>query len=283
MTTSNDPNKTSGRVNGSIKSLSFPLNETLSTACRLQFVSYSRDEPSSSPSENATALISLPIPFSIPDNSNFAIPSFDLGKLGAVDSRPLVEAAGIGSFFTETLNTGKEIVMRDIENFATANKTSALRALAISPLADTVSLGNGNAVRHFAGIVENPHTTIMFEGVNLKSFTLTWRLSPRSQEESEILRDIIETIKLRAHPEEIFHRVALDYPDLVYVNFTGSPAKFLPVFHRSIITNIMVNPTTGNGASFYRNGAPTEIEMTISFQEVRIVTRNLLREDFGIE
>lgn len=282
MTTSNDPNKTSGIANRAVKSLSYPLNETLATACRMQFVAYSRDTPSANASEDVKALISLPIPYSMPDNANFAIPSLNLGRLGAIDTGPLMNATGMADLAKTALDKGMSAVQTEIDNFQAANKTSALRALALSPLAERVPLVSGDAIRHLAGLVENPHTTIMFEGVNLRSYTLTWRLSPRSEEESEIIRQIVETIKLRTHPEEIFARVALDYPDLVYVNFTGAPAKFLPKYHRSIVTNIMYNPTTGNGATFFKNGAPTEIELTLSFQEVRILTRNLLREDYGV-
>lgn len=282
MTTSNDPNKTSGRVQNAVISLSYPLNEVVSTSVRLRFVKYTRDEPSHGATLDTTAIITLPMPFSIPDNSSFAIPSLDLGRWGNINTGGLNNTSGAWNTITEAVDQGVGALTKEIQGMRTANKTSGLRALALSPMAGKIPTIDANGVRHFAGITENPHTTIAFEGVNLKSFTFSWRLSPRSNEEAEVVRRIVERIKIQTHPEEALRGIALDYPDLVYVDFTGTPQDYLPKFHRSIVTNIMFNPSTGTGPTFYKSGAPTESELTVSFQEVRIVTRNLLREDFGV-
>ena len=54
----------------------------------------------------------------------------------------------------------------------------------------------------FAGVIKNPHTTIVFNGVNLRAINLEWRMSARTQQETDIIKSIQDTIKLRAHPEE---------------------------------------------------------------------------------
>jgi hypothetical protein len=120
-----------------------------------------------------------------------------------------------------------------------------------------------------------------FEGVNLKSYTLVWRLSPRSQQESDQLKAIIDLIKMRTHPAEVLEGFALDYPDLIFVTFTGAAAEYLPIMHKAMVTNFQVNYGNGSGLSLFKSGAPTDIEIALTIQEINIITRTTLENDAG--
>lgn len=281
MTTSTDPNVTSGSANKSGASLSFPLNENLVHTTRLRFVKYSRFAPNSNASEDTTTLITLPLPLSIPDNYSIrSSGTYDQGVWGMIDLNNIEKAKSYASLAKEALDTGISSITDSITRMDQQFKSNALKALALSPV-----MLNGDARSNLqiaAGVVQNPHTTLLFDGVNLKTFTLTWRMSPRSEQESEALRKIINEIKIRSHPEESFEGYALDYPDLVYVTYAGDSTEYLPKHHKAMVTNIMVNYGGGNGLVFYRNGSPIEVEIAISFMEAKIITRNVLRDEDGL-
>ena len=90
--------------------------------------------------------------------------------------------------------------------------------------------------------------------------------------------EIIDTIKERIHPEEAVEGYALEYPDLVYVDFEGEAKEYLPKFYRSFISEVTVNNSSGEGMSFYKSGAPVTVELGIRFNETNIITRNVLRD-----
>ena len=277
MIRSNNPEETRGRAAKPEETFNFPLTETLSRATRLRFVSYSRFAPSDTVSERTTALITLPLPISIPDNSSIkTTSSIDLWTYGNIDMQQLDQAYDMYSTkaFKDILELGYSAATDSLKRMEDNFKVSGLKALALMPFFSddtrrTLQLG--------AGVIQNPHTTLMFEGVNLRHINLTWRLSPRSQQESDAVENIINTVKMRSHPEESFEGFALDYPDLVYVEFTGDVAEYFPKFNKAFVNNIQVNTGSGNGMNFFKGGAPIEKEISISMTEVNIVTRNVLR------
>jgi len=278
MATSSDPNVTSGKANSAETSLSFPLNEKLEHSTRLRFVKYSRTAPNANGSEDTTAMLTLPLPISIPDSYSIRTTgTFDQGVYAMLDLANLEKAKDVATAAAEAISAGTALVTDNLKMMEESFKANALKALALSPLmiADDVKTN----LQIAAGVVTNPHTTLVFDGVNLKQYSLTWRMSPRSLQESEALNRIINTMKMCSHPEEAFGGYALDYPDLVYVEFSGTSAQYLPKFHKSMVNNVMINYGGGNGMTFYKSGAPVEVEITLSLMEVRIITRKVLRED----
>jgi len=279
MTTSTNPNATSGRLNNSQEVLTFPLNEDLPRYTRLRFIKYSRFSPNVDPTETTTAIINLPLPISFSDTTSMRMSSIDLGSFGAVDLSKLNQSlSGIDSM-SAAVELGQSVISDQIKKVEENFKISTLRGLALMPI---MSDDKRRLFQLGVGVVNNPHATMIFEGVNLKGYNLTWRLSPRSHSEAEALQNIINTLKMRSSPEETFEGFALDYPDLCYVEWAGDVANYFPKMHKAFVNEVMVNVGAGNGIAFYKSGAPTEQEISIRLTEVRLVTRNVLREDLGI-
>ena len=117
-------------------------------------------------------------------------------------------------------------------------------------------------------MIKNPQTTIVFNGVNLRAINLEWRMSARTQQETDIIKSIQDTIKLRAHPEEAVSGYALNYPDLVYVEFVGKAKPYFPVYQKAFVTNINLTPDSSGGMSLYKSGAPTGYTLQLSCTEL---------------
>lgn len=284
---SSDPNKTSGRFAQSQTSLSYPVHETLDIGTRLKFMRYSRFMPNSEPQLQTTAIISLPIPLGVPDVTSIRTTSpVDLGLAGNIDPRKIVGAVQSSDGSAETIaklwKEGQSAMMGFMKD-AQGSAENSLRALAISPgIVDAVLPGNvTQKLQRFIGTIQNPHTTTFFEGMNLRPYSFAWRFSPKSAQESQALRNIINTIKIRTHPEETLSGFALDYPDLVQVEFTGNIKDHLPKYYQSFVTNVTTNIGSGNGMQFYSDGAPVELELNISFIEISIITRQVLETEIN--
>lgn len=279
---SSDPNQTSGRANKATPSYSYPLNESLANMTRLRFVEYNRFTPSDPGQEQTTALVTLPLPITIPENYSLKTNNtVDLGIYGNINQKNFNSIRDIWN---------KGINAEDITKVGSSMTTDMLKSRRFPGdklVAGIAALGRdtgiGQAAETFVGITQNPHTTIMFDGVNLRGINLEWRMSPRSQEESTALKNIFDTVKMRAHPAEIGQGYALNYPDLVYVEFDGPVAEYLPKFQKAFINNINVTPDAPGGSlSLFKSGAPVTYSFQLSMMELSILTRNSIAEQIGV-
>lgn len=261
---SNDPNVTSGRGNRTVSNLTFPANELLSKRTVLRFEEYNRNTPSSGVSSTTTAIINLPLPMQIPDIMSMKAETYDLDF---TENMATLYDAASGSSLSDLAEKFKG-------SFNGSTNKNIARAIALAPI--VVNDDRRKQAGIVGGVVKNPHTTAFFDGVNLRSYMLNWRFSPRSQQESDTLRSIIDTIRERIHPEETLGGYALDYPDLVYVDFEGESKEYLPKFYRSFISEVSVNSSVGEGMAFYKSGAPIYIELGLRLNETNIITRNVL-------
>jgi hypothetical protein len=120
--------------------------------------------------------------------------------------------------------------------------------------------------------------TLRFEGVNLKSHTFNWSLSPESEEEAEQLKNLINFIRQRMLPtyadpdgQSSLSRTLLNYPSLVDIYFTGINQEYFYYFKPCMIQNFTTDYTP-NGVTLNRGGRPSFINMTMQLSEARIHT-----------
>ncbi|QIG70601.1 baseplate tail tube cap protein [Rhizobium phage RHph_I1_18] len=283
---STDPNQTSGRAAASIVSYTFPLLETPTMKTRLRFMKYSRLSPSVLPTLETSAIVTLPLPMSLPDTVMATIKSEELGWQGNINIQQAATAynnagggaAGITAAGQQILQQGQSAYSDYIKGLGGANGfMKAIHDMAVAP--KIMDSDFGRIAQKNLGVIQNPHTNAFFEGMSLRTFSLSWQFSPRSQQEAEMLTKIKNLIKQRITPEESLNGYALDYPDLVEIDILGDSAKHLTKIHRSFITKFSATPRGGSTMSFYNDGAPSEQEFSMDLTELNIVTRNKLQED----
>lgn len=221
-----------------------------------QFVEYRRINSVTQPTERSTLSIVLPLPRSVPDNNRIGIESRDLGFFGS-------DFGAMGTSLSDTWSS----VTNGSADWAEIIKYAASTAPGISDLA-------GGQIGRETGIIRNPHTTAIFQGVNLKTHSLQWRLSPNSKGDADAIQGIIQGIKSRIYPSlRDAGGFALNYPDEVYVKFVN--ANF-PNIRKSFITDFSVTYGGANGLSMYRDDNPVEYELNMTFLEVEIITRETI-------
>lgn len=235
---------------------------------------------------NTTASVVLPIPANLQDTYSVQINPYELGSLGALTADGLngqaraaasdaaqvagsafggaAEAPGMGQAAGNLLSS-----LRSAGSFVGRN---ALDDLGIGGAAGAIDVATGTAV--------NPHVTLRFEGVNLKSHTFNWSMSPRNEREAETLKNLINFIRSRMLPEydgpggnSAISRGLLKYPSLVDIFFTGVDQNYFYYFKPAMIQNFTTDYTP-NGITLNRGGKPAFINMTMQLTEAAIHTRN---------
>jgi hypothetical protein len=144
-----------------------------------------------------------------------------------------------------------------LSGLAEAGGSYALRSV----LQQVLPKGVGTA---FFGDIPNPFSANIFENVEPRSFTFTWMLQPKSQVESEKLREIINLLRYYALPQP--KDLLLDLPHEFNIAFLGT--EYLYAFSRSVISNIEVNHAPNGFNVFFQNGAPETVELSITFKEI---------------
>lgn len=279
---SNNPNLTRGKERSSrYKTVSYPTGEVLSSSTRLRFVEYSRFNPMDIGSERTTSTILLPLPINVPENYAMNVTGHDMGAMGMLNNRN-AEAVMNKTMGVDWSN------LKSIAQLGAGGATEAIKSRGFSNraalagiLASRSSSDTARSITAFTGIVQNPHTTVMFDGVNLRTITLEWRFSARSEEDSKTIRRIYDMIKLCIHPAEALFGYALNYPDLLYVEFDGKAADYFPKFRKAMVNSIHITPDSSNGIPLFKSGAPVTYNFQLVATEIEILTRDILQEQMG--
>jgi len=248
-------------------SYSFPSEVPL-YYCRLSMKEYSRPKPGSQVTSETKGVIRLPMPSQLVDDYNIRVNDTQFDLLGNVGNLGDIYAAGQSKIqeISDELKGGTSIL--DMV------KKVGLQAAAVMPgLSDT---GLGRFAQSQSGMVRNPHLTTIFEGVNLKTYSFSWRLSPTSDSEARQINSMLNTIKGYMHPKLIGAGFALEYPYLANLEFEVGDVAYsqLPKVRDSFITKLDVNTSGGGSIAFYRDGNPVTIDISMGFQEIDIMTRD---------
>mgnify|MGYP001244648276 FL=1 len=200
----------------------------------------------------------IPTGFALGDGANFG--SIDLGVINAAES------------MIKKDDKGKNANIGELE--ATAIGSALLQKMGIGS-----DLNAAGAAAVKSGVAINPQTTLTYEGSNIRQFELSFQLVASSAKEAETIRIIEHTFRkyMYAKREGDF---ALKYPPLFRVKFMKGKKvnKFLPFLIDSYLTSM--NATyNSDGNMYHKDGAPTDVTISLSFQEQKQLTRDDLYED----
>lgn len=106
-----------------------------------------------------------------------------------------------------------------------------------------------------------------FKGIGLRQYTYTWSLIPYSQKDANALNDIIKALRQAALPEYEQDNYTIKYPNFwlvrPYVNNT-----MLFELNFLVVSDVKVTYGSEGQVSFFRDGNPTQINLSITFKEV---------------
>ena len=205
----------------------------------------------------------------------------ELGTLlGAANS------GALGETFTDTLtnltnlyNNGTPMSGSDAGAEFAARKLAGISGI-------TQAMGfNFNlnaAIELNTGKVPNPYKEQLFKSMNFRKFAYAFVFAPKNPSEMAQAYKIMDVFRRHMHPEKDDSGLFFHYPSLFQIEYQykGKANTYLTKIADCALTNMDINYganstlTTVKGTS----GAPTEIKMTLQFQELKLLDRKFFEE-----
>ena len=190
----------------------------------------------------------------------------DLGTLAGVIGQ--VGGADISETFKNAMNIGGEAAQ------------AAMMGLAKLP-----SIFGGTDVKSIISASSkttlNPFREVLFEAIDFRSFNFKYRLMPKNPKEVEDIQRIIKLFKFHMHPELSENRLFFIYPaefQIAYY-FGNEQNKYFHKFTPCVLTDMSVD-YGGEVFTSFKDGAPSEVNLNLSFKETEILTKEKIVEGY---
>ena len=149
------------------------------------------------------------------------------------------------------------------------------------------------AIRKTLGKAMNPAVEAIFTNVDLRSFDFNFRFTPRNEAEFRTVDAIIKLFKFHMLPERVQgqnigrHLIFPSEFDLQFM-FGGVENAWIPFAASSVLEKMSVNYGPGGETQFLQPikvpgglaPPPSEINMTLTFRETEIMTKEKIAEGF---
>lgn len=209
-----------------------------------------------------------PLGFATSDSGQYG--SMDRGAMGAgMDA--VLQSIGIKS----SEETG--LTSADMKALSAAN----VGLLTNVPGIDVIGRGARLAAME-KGIAQNPHTAVTYEGHNLRTFQMDFKMISESAKEAKEAAKIVDVLRNYSLPEST-GALSIQYPAHFEIEFYKGEKKnpFMPKITTCHLTSLIA---TYNSTSniFHADGSPMETEIQLTFQEIKtIVRQDLYNEEDG--
>ena len=121
------------------------------------------------------------------------------------------------------------------------------------------------------GIIVNPNLELLFNGPTLRNFGFSYKMSPRNEPESKMIRKIIRMFKQSMAAQRSTSNLFLKTPNTYRLQFiTGGTTEhtFLPKIKECALTSFDVNYAADGTYATFGNTSPVAYELRFSFQEL---------------
>jgi hypothetical protein len=140
------------------------------------------------------------------------------------------------------------------------------------------NLDAGTLMGVVGGKIPNPYVTLLFKGVNLRTFEFQFKLYPHDIHERDAIQKIIACFRGYALPtsESGGGSVFFKYPPFFTIQYfyNKKPSEYLHRFKKSALIAVDVDYTNSGMWSITRDGFPTEISLNLRFQEEEILLQD---------
>lgn len=256
--------------------LNFPVKDhhLMQFGTRFKFIQYSYNNQATN-NKFITNLsgpsIELPLPRELGNSLSLSYSDIGSGVLGF--------AAKAGAQLAKSLTANSGISSASFGEAAgdVADNLATVAMAAAMKTAGEALPGATQQISQMTGLVTNPFNVATFKQPQARAFNLTFNLIPQTKDDSDAIQNIINSFYWHSLPKKITsgpasgtianQSIFWQMPDEVEIQFYGTTKLF--AFARSVITSVSVNYAAGGQASFFRDGAPTAVILSLGIRELQ--------------
>jgi hypothetical protein len=197
-----------------------------------------------------------------------------------------------GADFSTAAVALSRVTGTDVSNIETAFGTGVgqLKSAIYKTILDQVneftnsSIGLDQFMGSISGTILNPNTEMLYQGATLRTFSLSFKMTPRSDNEAKKIKSICNTFKKAMLPtyggqafgQDLKAPNLISVPNLCQVSYMkGSKLHgYLPVYKLCAINGVDVNYTGDGAYATYEDGSPVSTKLTVSFKETKLLFSN---------
>ena len=159
---------------------------------------------------------------------------------------------------------------------------------AVKTAANTVSQGAKGAMELASGVVMNNRLETIFEGIDKRNFSYSFKMMPKSEAEAENVDTIVKMFRFYMSPSfegglQSRHMIVPATFDITYMTNNGRVNEYLNRVSTCVLKSANVT-YGGERVQFFRpneKGAPpVETNIELQFQEIDLITREKLALGF---
>ena len=229
------------------------------------------------------ALINLPIPRNVTDSQGVQYGEGSLNPLEAfgvatvnasINSTPSIQ--GIKNAFKNIAGSAMDTIGDSDAQRAIAG---AISGTAIGALGGNVDANQ--LIARASGQILNPNLELLFNGVGLRTFPMSFQFFPRNRQEGQVVLDIIRTLKIEMAPSKTTksqNGIFIKQPSVFQLTYKqgGEPHPFLNRFLPAVLSDMKVNYSASGTYSSFHDGTPTHMQVDLQFKELNPI----FREDY---
>ena len=130
-----------------------------------------------------------------------------------------------------------------------------------------------NLLTRQAGQVLNNNLELLFEGPNMRTFAYNFKLRPRNQDESQVIKKIIRSFKKNSAPKRSTGNIFLLTPNIFTIKYvygaTGGDHPYMNKIKPCALRTFRVNYTPDNSYMTYGDGGLTGYDISLTFGEIQ--------------
>jgi hypothetical protein len=160
---------------------------------------------------------------------------------------------------------------------------------AVSELAEVVTGAEGTEqlINKAQGQADNPYMEVLFDAMQLRTFTYNFTMAPRNEDEAYEIQKIIQLFRFHMAPELRGNQSRfLGLPsqfDIHYMYLSKEGIASENNYYNRIATCVLQNCEvnyTPTGVKSFEDGGPTQTTMSLTFKETELLTKDRIAEGF---
>ena len=219
--------------------------------------------------------VTLPIPNQLADSNavNWNQSSLnDMQRGGLMAASRIMGAEGTLDGLSAQLQTAGGRALAALRNQSSETRQAAT-AILLSQLPG-INMRPNEVMSRTAGQILNPNLELIFDGVTLRQFGYSFRLTPRNNKETNIVRKIIRFFKQGMAVKETTS-MFLSAPNIFqprFYNRDGNQHTFLNTIKKCALTSFGVNYVPDGTYMTLPDSSMTAYDITMQFQEMDPIT-----------